>query len=77
MKKTILLLTALMCGSLSVMADRTQHDMTEADWKYLNFDFFVDEMAFKYLSKEDRTVAVTYMDIREMDRWIYVADTLV
>ena len=77
MKKTILLLTALMCGSLSVMADRTQHDMTEDDWKYLNFDFFVDEMAFKYLSKEDRTVAVTYMDIREMDRWIYVADTLV
>ena len=29
MKKTILLLTALMCGSLSVMAYRTQYDVTE------------------------------------------------
>ena len=79
MKKTILLLTALMCGSLSVMAYRTQYDVTEADWKYFDLDFFADNMAFKYLSKEERTVAVSSMWPAEMDadRWIYVADTLV
>ena len=84
MKKIILLTLALLSGFPLMAGAWTQDQVTDTlpnkfyYLDYFNCDMFVDHIAYKIISKEDRTVELTNLNPSYLpgDNWVYQMETM-